>query len=478
MVSDKSLTPRQGVGESSTKKCINDLDNLLHEVLDTVLAEAMAREVIHEVYRPRLERVDIKGTVTASAWGVGRDRRFPLTVDADMPYLMLDPQLVKYVHRNAISNACKYGKPDGIVTTNLRYDKKTQVLRLEVVNEPGPGHSILRDMGEEASHAVFKQGSRLHSHIETEDSRVSSGDGAWIMQKCARTLGGKCNIRFHADRTVFSFDCPASPLYVTDWSSTKSFRVPAGTWGIAIDDSRIQRKLMDRILSNAGVEEAKRIVLGAQVSDVEKLQGMLRGLLQADQHSKFLVLVDENLDFGNGDAKHFVLSGSKAMSEFLSTLPPVMERRLLVLIRSANDSAEDIVVYTERTHGFFPKAPMQQDRVCEILAPLWAQRFSREASLPSENEREVEFDTDEEMTRQELKRQLSLIDLLLEADHLNWKEVWSALHSFKGDIMTMGVSPSISEIVSDISSWRGDKTPPDFEEAWFSTRQKIAFVVE
>lgn len=52
---------------------------------------------------------------------------------------------------------------------------------------PGQGHEalLLQD-----SSLVFKQGHRLHSGGDGDCHRtVSSGDGAWIMQKCATALG-------------------------------------------------------------------------------------------------------------------------------------------------------------------------------------------------------------------------------------------------------------------------------------------------
>jgi hypothetical protein len=45
-----------------------------------------------------------------------------------------------------------------------------------------------------------------------------------------------------------------------------------------------------------------------------------------------------------------VLSFCKKFSE----PAPEDEARLLVLVRSANDSAKDVERYFERTHGFFP----------------------------------------------------------------------------------------------------------------------------
>jgi hypothetical protein len=46
---------------------IKELDSQLHQTLDTVLAEAMARDIIHEVYEPWLERVNIKDVLAGSA---------------------------------------------------------------------------------------------------------------------------------------------------------------------------------------------------------------------------------------------------------------------------------------------------------------------------------------------------------------------------------------------------------------------------
>jgi hypothetical protein len=55
--------------------------------------------------------------------------------------------------------------------------------------------------------------------------------------------------------------------------------------------------------------------------------------------------------------------------------------------RSANDSAEEMVLCTSRKHGFLPKAPVQRDRVRKILAPFWADRFlSKESRLSVDGE--------------------------------------------------------------------------------------------
>ena len=50
-------------------------------------------------------------------------------------------------------------------------------------------------------------------------------------------------------------------------------------------------------------------------------------------------------------------------------------KRLLTLIRSANDSSDDISQYKKRAHGFLPKTPIKRQKTLDVLAPLWAERF-------------------------------------------------------------------------------------------------------
>ena len=90
--------------------------------------------------------------------------------------------------------------------------------------------------------------------------------------------------------------------------------------------------------------------------------------------------MDENLDFKDNNCvsgEDIALSGSIILQGILKSLNPRHESRILALVRSANDSTADVALYTERTHGFLPKAPMLKERVREIIAPLWAERFMR-----------------------------------------------------------------------------------------------------
>mmetsp|Transcript_126436 Transcript_126436/g.354044 ORF Transcript_126436/g.354044 Transcript_126436/m.354044 type:complete len:962 (+) Transcript_126436:88-2973(+) len=352
---------------------LSELDNNLHQVLDTVLAEAMARDVINEVYKPRYECVDVLANLRSAS---SNSERFPVrSRQADMPFLKLDQQLLHYIYRNAVSNACKYGKQGELVVTLVGYDKETMELEVQVINSPGPGHEELVGLGPQASQAVFEQGLRLHENLRIKDRFISHGDGAWIAQKCAKAMGGNCSIRFEDDLTIFSFKCPTEPLVPAVKIDTTNFVVPPDTFGVAVDDSKIQRKLMSRLLGLVGVAEENMTITGEKTSDIFGIEKLILKLLDSHPTAKILVIIDENLDYGGTGEEVVIMSGSKVMKDILTALPPEDERRILALIRSANDSTSDLAIYVSRAHGFFPKAPMTQDRLREMMAPLWAERF-------------------------------------------------------------------------------------------------------
>ena len=210
--SDRSL--RSSVGDMATHRYLYELDNTLHEILDTILAEAMARDVIWEVYEPKLERVNVPKLLLDSTnvnSGMSNNMRFPInSKPVPLPDFGLDPQLLKYIHRNAVSNACKYGKKGGIITTNVDWNKEKGELRMDVINLPGEDHSAILELGDLASEVVFSPRRRLNIHCTGDNNNQvlashSSGDGAWIMYRCAKTLGGECGIQVRLFNVDYTF---------------------------------------------------------------------------------------------------------------------------------------------------------------------------------------------------------------------------------------------------------------------------------
>jgi hypothetical protein len=271
-----------------------------------------------------------------------------------------------------------------------------------------------------------------------------------------------------------------------DLVDVTDFEVPAGTWGVAVDDSKIQRKLLGRILGHVGIEEARCIVLGRNQIEVHSLREVINDILAKDPDSKILLLVDENLDFGQFDQEgdeDVVLSGSKITQSVLQSLTPRDESRILALVRSANDSSNDLAVYSARTHGYFPKSSVLRERVREILAPLWADRFlfPHKSTADSEDNCEDSSYVDE-MLHDELRRQIERIDqlILFASDEFaaqNWSSIWSALHSLKGDLMVLNCEQPTQAIAAQITALRGNEPPKNLSETWAMIRNKLDVVV-
>ena len=474
--------------DSSVTKYLFELDKTLHEILDTILAEAMARDVVHEVYEPKLERVDVPSLLADSMnlnFSKKSTRRFPITTyPSPLPNYALDPQLLKYIHRNAISNASKYGKKGGIVTTNVKYEAAKGMLKMEVVNLPGEQHLEILKLGKLAQELVFSPRRRLTIHC-TDDSNNnvsashSSGDGAWIMHKCAKTLGGTCGIKFEEHGTTFSFTCPAK-VFDEKLANTnmkyEDFKLPKNLQAIAIDDSKIQRKLLSRFFMFAGVPEDNIHILGATAEEINGFCDWSITFVDEHPDDYILMVVDENLDVQEEQVgtKHNTVSGSGSVAEIRRRLLVDQERRLFALIRSANDSASDVTIYNARAHGYLAKAPVKKNHVLEVLAPLWLRRFPRFEALkfdPSNGDG-IRASIDEVVvTMDDLMGLIDEIDCLslLDKDdlHEKWPIISEKLHVLKGDLLVMSKrGRSLDEAIAAIGDLRGSHSPERFIGEW------------
>ncbi|KAL7564297.1 hypothetical protein ACA910_014358 [Epithemia clementina (nom. ined.)] len=458
---------------------IVQVDSVLHEILDTVLAEAMARDVIHECYEANPKKADLVDVLRSSCSGIGIEPRFPLRVapSEDLPKLLIDTQLMRFIHRNAVSNASKYGKPGGTISTNIHYQIRDEMLTLEVVNEPGPGHNKLLDMGEKASKVVFEAGTRLHTDgqdIDDSTNSLSAGDGAWIMQKCAKTMGGICTISFEIDRTVFRLKCPVTPVVEEKAPDVATFHLPLNSWALGIDDSWIQRKQLVRILSNAGIDESRMRVIGKSLEELDSTVDLISEFLHEDPSSRGLILVDENLDYSDDCGSRVIRSGSKMMEQILQKIPSGNRDRILVLVRSANDSTDDVALYTKRTHGFFPKTATRKDDIFDSLEPAWKNRFGQPRPSIKDVTRDSQLANISPL-QDDLREVVSSVDQLLQGrscKDVPWPHLWSALHSLKGDIMITD-QPQLKKASDAIGDMRGPEAPEDCDERWAAIRESI-----
>ncbi len=138
--------------------------------------------------------------------------------------------------------------------------------------------------------------------------------------------------------------CPVKQFNakLIDTSAYERFELPKNLYAIAIDDSKIQRKLLSRFFMFAGIPADRIHIMGATCSEITGFVDWAVDFVDSHPYDLFLFLVDENLDLHDDQAgtKQTTVSGSAAVAEMRSRLLPDQERNVLTLIRSANDSAK------------------------------------------------------------------------------------------------------------------------------------------
>lgn len=368
-----------------------------------------------------------------------------------------------------------------------------------MVNEPGLSHAFLLSLTkEEISHKVFSQGSRLSS----DDSEVavsnSTGDGAWIMKKCSQIMKGNIELCFEKDHTVFTFSCPAKRIGFrrSESCSTESHeltRLPLTTWGIVIDDSGIQRKLMDRFFKLAGIQKHRRVVLGETSGEIYNFCDRVRDILLSNPDDKVILIADENLDVVDGVAHHTTISGSLCIKEMLESLEPPDECRLLALVRSANDSSAEIATYTARAHGFLLKAPIEKNGVLSVIQPWWTERFGGSGNDDSDAQRKTPYQSTGSISDSEAYDDMSgdivhaieVIGALCKAgSHGSLRNRWAAirekLHALMGDLKStvVGRGDGLNSLLRDIQALRREDCPEDLPERWASLEKQVYAVIK
>jgi hypothetical protein len=489
-----SVSASTGIDHIAFEEHAGELDDTLRTVLDTIMDHAMSREVIYEEYEVRRERVKVADVLSSIRRQANSSdaARFSLTTSpVQFPILGMDPRLLRYVYQNALSNACRYGKRGGPVETCIYYDELINEFRLEVVNLPGVGHEeLLHLTHDDVQEQVFSSGSRLHgkSHQKHEMSESnSSGDGAWIVKKCATMMRGGCEIRFEPDRTVFSCWCPAKAHNSREFKELELTVLPENTWGIVIDDSGIQRKLMDRYLKIAGVDKDRRVIAGKDSDEIYGFNDMVVNLVETHPDDKFLIIADENLDVLEGAAMHGTVSGSLCLQKILERLETSDSDRVLALVRSANDSAREADLYKSRAHGYLVKAPIDKNGVLRSIQPWWFKRF------PQEKQEKFHMSASFSTSSVDMDFYDPFVDITAALEVLNalsltsqssrrkrWRSIQDRLQALKGDLKSMVPrgGPDLKRIVNAIDGLRSAGCPEDVRERWQTLHHEIDQLLE
>ena len=108
-----------------------------------------------------------------------------------------------------------------------------------------------------------------------------------------------------------------------------------------------------------------------------------------------------------------------------------------MLIRSANDSAEDVAAYSERAHGFLSKAPIESDR--KVIKRAFFKRFGVNRTPVTEEPSSGNLspaETNLIAASRELRKAVRLVDSSGDT-RMGWGEMWKWLHRIKGIVATI-----------------------------------------
>lgn len=450
-----------------------------------MFCEKMSNDLINGSYKPKLCKVDIEH-VLKSTRGFARDSNQFTLETASLPILLTDLALFKCIHGNAMRNAVRYGKEGGHITTVARYEDG--IFELKIMNEPGPSHQKLVMLGDDASDLVFSHGTRLHEDSNEIRDGLSSGDGAWIMRKCATMLGGTVHIYFKPSHTECVFKAPMKSYDISQ--EENAFAISPGAWAIGIDDSKMQRKLLSRFFLHAGIPEDHQIIFGRSSHEISTFVDTVVDFVQKHPDDHFLIIADENLEL-EGD----FVSGSVCIHQIRDALSIEDEKRILALVRSANDSVEDQTLYTLRAHGFLAKIPMSAINVRGMIWPLWTKRFPNanphvqivpeDTPEPSKMIKRPSIENLRDRTlisSAELMSKMDQIDIICAHDYNNatsrWPLLRSKLHQLRGDLLSGNLDGKYSESIELIEAMEGEEAPPDIISRWLQIRTKITLSIK
>ena len=422
-----------------------ELRDDLYVMLHTTLTDAMARDIINHDYVMKTDRCNL----LEINYRLRNDKYIWNIYPRNFPEIYFDESLYFLIIRNAISNASKYGEKGGIIVINLTL--KNNDLELRIENLPGKNHEKLLELPD--PNIIFTQGTRLDTSNKELNLR-SSGDGAWIISECSRLSGGTCSIKFEEDKTTFTYNTTVK-AYVTKMDIDE-FEFPSNTFFYGIDDSKMQRKQLVRIINKMNIPETNTFIRGDGMNEILSLPTFLHNKITNYPDHFHVIICDENLDYYNDFQELLQEHGSMICKNLLDNLEE--NYNILAFIRSANDSVEETEAYLKLVHGVLPKG-MKLSEIKRTIAPLWLNKFG----LVTPSHGQTKFDDNIadiiDIYMEDLKEFLDR-----ENDKSNWDNFWSEIHKIKGSIQTLNEVMDGTHIIRLIEKLRGNKFNDEFDE--------------
>ena len=435
-----------------------DLDG----TLQTVLSEAMAKDIMNDEYIARKEKVNIGDLINR----IKGDRYKWFLNPKEIPNILSDGQLLFYIIRNALSNANKYGKEWADIKITISIINTKLIINIE--NEPGVNHDKLVKLNDH--NIIFEKGVKLHKESKLKSkSCLSAGDGAWIMQTCAKLCGGNCSIQFNPARTIFTYE--ASIELSIDSEDIVNLKFPDNTFIYIIDDSNIQRRLMNAQVKNFKLSSENIKIYGKGKDEIVGLENILYENIVKFEEYYHIILCDENLDY-TVDSTLYYESGSDICKKLKEKLDKKLNKKnYITFIRSANDSKSDIEKYLTICDGFIPKAMLTVNDLKEIIAKQWIKYFGIVQSSAINYTYDGDF-------KELIDLFLEDIDsfMILEYQSQDWNSFWSDLHRLKGTLGVLKSTTNTSKAITIIESLRDNYFDNDFNIIWDGLCEELKII--
>jgi hypothetical protein len=198
--------------------------------------------------------------------------------------------------------------------------------------------------------------------------------------------------------------------------------------------------------------------------------------------------MDENLEM---DDSQQTISGSECIKQIRTALDPEQEMRVLALVRSANDSPQDLALYRSRAHGCMPKGPPRGMSVRETVSQFWTERFPRKDGGDEGGDYvQGSMSRIDSMANIRNLTLIPVVELLLEVEKFyslcvqnpyNYPqyhpELWDKIHRLKGDLKTVNVDERFTPTINLIDSIRHGSQPSDFMTVWLRKRSDVVSFV-
>ena len=230
---------------SSIRSSAKVLARLVDDILDLSKMESDKLEIIEEPTDiPKLVREVIAANEIARA----RKSLELKSEIGEMPWVSIDPQRVRQLLFNLLSNAYKYTE-QGVITVRVQWQDGTLVIS---VADTGIGIS------EENISRIFQP----FVQVVDKNHRDGTGLGLPICQRLARLMGGELTvtskigvgstftITLHNVKTV---EPPTSHSEATGHPGHAEMSVPSSFRVLVVDDSSVNRSVLKAMLAKCGV---------------------------------------------------------------------------------------------------------------------------------------------------------------------------------------------------------------------------------